>query len=69
MCYQFMKGAEEAMNVVEKIFLTDKEVNYCLASDACQRNGGIFMQDDDMVDILAKKRSLTEPIHFTFRKQ
>lgn len=40
LCDQFMLGAEETGNHVEKIFLRDKEINYCLACDVCKRNGG-----------------------------
>lgn len=54
LCDQFMLGAEEADNHVEKIFLRDKEINYCLACDVCKRNGGDCDQDDDMTEILDK---------------
>lgn len=54
LCDQFMLGAEEAGNKVEKIFLRDKEINYCVACDTCQRNGGNCDQDDDMVEVLDK---------------
>lgn len=54
LCDQFMLGAEEADNHVEKIFLRDNEINYCLACDVCKRNGGDCDQDDDMTEILDK---------------
>ena len=54
LCDQFMLGAEETGNHVEKIFLRDKEINYCLACDVCKRNGGDCDQDDDMTEILDK---------------
>jgi multimeric flavodoxin WrbA len=54
LCDQFMLGAKESGNQVEKIFLRDKEINYCLAFDACQGNGGNCVQKDDMAEILDK---------------
>ena len=40
LCDQFMLGAKESGNQVEKFFLRGKEINYCLACDTCQGNGG-----------------------------
>ncbi len=54
LCDQFIKGALETGNHVEKIFLREKKINYCLACDGCQRNGGMCVQKDDMADILQK---------------
>ncbi len=54
LCDQFMLGAKEAGNEVEKIFLQDKEINYCIACDTCKKNGGICDQNDDMVEVLDK---------------
>jgi len=54
LCDQFMLGAKETGNEVEKIFLRDKKINYCMACDACQRNGGECAQKDDMAEILDK---------------
>jgi multimeric flavodoxin WrbA len=54
LCDQFILGANEAGNPSEKIFLRDKEINYCLACDTCQDNGGVCERKDDMVDILDK---------------
>ena len=69
LCDQFMKGAEEAGHQVEKIFLRDKEVNYCVACDTCQENGGICVQDDDMAEVLDKMIAadvivLATPVYF-----
>ena len=49
-----MLGAEEAGNQAEKIFLRDKEINYCVACDICKANGGDCDQKDDMVEVLDK---------------
>jgi len=54
LCDQFMLGAKETENQIEKIFLRDKEINYCLACDTCQGNGGNCVQKDDMAEILDK---------------
>ena len=54
LCDQFILGAKEAGNPSEKIFLRDKEINYCLACDTCQGNGGDCEQKDDMAEILDK---------------
>jgi|ERR1035437_862723 multimeric flavodoxin WrbA len=49
-----MLGAKESRNQVEKIFLRYKEINYCLACDICQGNGGNCVQKDDMAEVLDK---------------
>jgi len=54
LCDQFILGADESGNQTEKIFLRDKDINYCLACDTCQKNGGICDQDDDMAEVLDK---------------
>lgn len=54
LCDQFMLGAKEAGNEVEKIFLRDKKINYCVACDACSKNDGHCVQKDDMTEILEK---------------
>ena len=35
LCDQFIRGAAEAGNQVEKIFVCNMKVNYCTACDAC----------------------------------
>ena len=69
LCDQFILGAKEAGHQTEKIFLRDKEINYCLACDTCQRNGGNCDQDDDMTEVLNKIISsdviiLATPVYF-----
>jgi len=54
LCDQFILGADESGNQTEKIFLRDKDINYCLACDTCQENGGICDHDDDMAEVLDK---------------
>ena len=54
LCDQFIEGALGSDHQVEKIFLRDKEINYCIACEACQRNQGKCSIDDDMTEILEK---------------
>ena len=54
LCDQFVLGAEEAGNQVEKIFLRDKEINYCVACDSCINNDGKCVWEDDVAEILDK---------------
>ena len=69
LCDQFLRGAQEAGNQVEKIFLRDKQIHYCLGCGACGRNGGTCVQKDDMAEILAKLVAadvivLATPVYF-----
>jgi multimeric flavodoxin WrbA len=54
LCGQFVLGAQEAGNQVEKIFLRDKTINHCVACGTCQGNGGMCVQQDDMAEVLDK---------------
>ncbi|HII93064.1 MAG TPA: flavodoxin family protein [Methanosarcina sp.] len=54
LCDQFMLGAEEAGHAVEKIFLRDKEINYCTGCGTCFNRGEGCFQKDDMSEILEK---------------
>jgi multimeric flavodoxin WrbA len=54
LCDEFIKGAEEAGNQTEKIFIRNKKINYCVACDVCQGNGGTCIQKDDMAEVLDK---------------
>ena len=54
LCDQFMMGAKEAGNQVEKIFLRDKKIGHCVACATCPSNGGRCIQQDDMAEILDK---------------
>ncbi len=69
LCDQFMQGAQESGNDVEKIFLRDYEINYCVACDVCKDNGGSCDQDDDMAKIMDKMIAadvlvLATPVYF-----
>jgi multimeric flavodoxin WrbA len=69
LCDQFVLGATEAGCQVEKIFIGGKRINYCIACDACQGNGGKCVQKDDMAEILDKMISadvivMATPVYF-----
>ena len=53
LCDEFMKGAIEAGNKVEKIRVSEKNISYCTGCYAC-KNTGICAIKDDMTDILQK---------------
>jgi multimeric flavodoxin WrbA len=54
LCEQFMKGSIESGNMVEKISLRDKKINYCNGCGACLERGESCPQQDDMSDVLEK---------------
>jgi len=69
LCDQFMKGATEAGNHAEKIFLRERKIHFCLGCMACQSNGGKCVQKDDMAGILEKMTAadvivMATPVYF-----
>ncbi|MDE6138384.1 MAG: flavodoxin family protein [Candidatus Gastranaerophilales bacterium] len=55
LCDEFQRGAQEAGNEVEKIFLRDKKINYCSGCGYCNTNDyTACSQKDDMNEILEK---------------
>ena len=54
LCDEFMRGAKESGNHVEKVFLRDKKINYCIACYYCEKSGGTCAIKDDMAEILEK---------------
>lgn len=68
LCDEMMKGAIESGNEVEKIFISDKNINYCKACYAC-KNTGICSIKDDMKEVLEKMLKadvivLSSPVYF-----
>ncbi|ABR54184.1 NADPH-dependent FMN reductase [Methanococcus vannielii SB] len=53
LCDQFITGAKEAGNLVEKIFICDKKINYCTGCGTCFGTK-TCPQNDDMGEILDK---------------
>ena len=54
LCDEFMRGALESGNEVEKIRITQKNVSPCSACYYCRDHGGVCVHKDDMADILQK---------------
>ena len=68
LCDEFLKGAEAAGNVVEKISLRKKKINYCTGCGFCYEHK-TCTQKDDMAEILDKMISsdvivFASPIYF-----
>lgn len=68
LCDQFFVGALDAGHNVEKIFLKDKNINYCTGCGYCNSNK-VCVQKDDMAEILDKLVNsdiivLSTPIYF-----
>lgn len=68
LCDMFAKGAEESGNNVEKIFLKDKEINYCTGCGVCNTTHRCVIKDD-MAEILDKMMNadvivLATPVYF-----
>lgn len=69
LCDEFIRGAQEAGNVVEKIYVTKKKVGGCFGCNVCYTNGGSCVQKDDMAEIQEKMLNadvivLSSPIYF-----
>lgn len=54
LCEEFRRGAAEAGNDVEKIFLADKTIHYCTGCSACSLYGKPCAQQDDAAEIIGK---------------
>lgn len=54
LCDQFMKGALEAGNEVEKYFVADHNIGYCSACYYCQSHDGQCCKNDDMATLMPK---------------
>lgn len=68
LCDQFLAGAQAAGHDVEKVFLRDKKINYCLGCGVCN-NTHVCVQKDDMQPLLNKMVEadvivLATPVYF-----
>lgn len=54
LCDEFIRGAKEAGNKAEKIFVGDIKIGFCTACDFCQTHDGACILDDDMAEVLEK---------------
>lgn len=53
LCNEFMRGAVESGNEVEKIRVAEKKIGYCKGCYAC-RNTGVCIVKDDMAEVMQK---------------
>ena len=68
LCDQFLLGAKEAGHNIEKVFLRDHKINYCLGCGVCN-NTHVCVQKDDMKNLLEKMVNadvivLATPVYF-----
>ena len=68
LCDEFLRGAQETGNEVEKIFLRSKKVAPCNACYFCKKDGKCAIQDD-MGEILDKMQAadvivMASPVYF-----
>ena len=69
LCDEFMRGAKEAGNEVEKIRVAEKQIGYCTGCYYCKKSGGVCVKKDDMADVLQKMIDadvivLASPVYF-----
>lgn len=68
-CGEFAKGASEAGNDVELIYLRDKKIGYCQACYYCKTHDGECVIKDDMAEVLDKMNAadvivMASPVYF-----
>lgn len=69
LCDEFLRGAQEAGNQVEKIFLRSRKIATCNACYFCKRSGGQCAIRDDMAEVLDKMQAadvivMASPVYF-----
>ena len=69
LCDEFMRGAEESGNKVEKIRVSEKKIGYCTACYYCRDHNGECAIKDDMAELLQKMIDadvivLASPVYF-----
>lgn len=66
---EFMRGALEAGNLVEKVFLRDKAIHPCLGCGVCSMDKKLCPQNDDAAEIIEKMLKadtivMSTPVYF-----
>ena len=66
---EYVKGAKEAGNVITDLFLREMQMGDCLGCGACQMNGGVCVQKDDMGKVYEKMQDadvivFASPVYF-----
>lgn len=69
LCDEFMRGATESGNTVEKIRVAEKSIGFCRGCYYCRKSGGKCVIKDDMAEILQKMIDadvivLASPVYF-----
>lgn len=69
LCDEFMRGAVEAGNEVDKVFLRDKTIRYCTGCSTCSQYNKPCPQKDDAAEIIEKMLAadvivLGTPVYF-----
>lgn len=69
LCDEFLRGAVDAGNQVEKVFLREQKIGYCTACYYCSDHAGVCAIKDDMAQILAKMHEsdvivMASPVYF-----
>lgn len=69
LCDEFMRGALESGNAVEKIRVAEKNIGYCRGCYYCKKSGGQCAIKDDMAEVLQKMIDadvlvLASPVYF-----
>ena len=69
LCDEFLRGAQESGNQVEKVFLRSKKVAPCNACYYCKNSGGKCAIPDDMAETLDKMQAadvivMASPVYF-----
>lgn len=69
LCDEFVRGALESGNQVEKIFIREKKIAPCNACYYCNKSDGICAISDDMSEILEKMHwadviVMSSPVYF-----
>ena len=69
LCDEFLRGAAEAGNIVEKVFLRDNKIGFCTACYACRDNGSVCAIQDDVAGLLMKLHQadvivMASPVYF-----
>ncbi len=69
LCDEFMRGAMESGNEVEKIRVSEKKIGYCMGCYYCANHNGECAIKDDMAEIMEKLINadvivLASPVYF-----
>ncbi len=69
LCDEFMRGALDAGNAVEKVRVAEKQISPCRGCYFCRTSGGKCVMQDDMTDLLQKIIDcdvlvLSSPVYF-----